>query len=614
MEDIMKQKLILFTLTTLTLFFWQGCQADNRPDIVIQNETPFQLELQIHNSNRTAPIDPWSRKLAILHSTGQHKIQAKLNGKNQGQPIALNQLPILPQVTNLKMPDGRKIITLMYPFKPMNKKITQVHVVVPAYCTTRKFNNDPNKIIILEYNTWLRHCIAMHGDEPVVRSKLIPAMIKGLCIPFAPDVVVFNEVFDVDAKQPLIEGMKKIGYKYYTNPIGMGPELTPIPSLWNRYVAKIKHAKLSNGGVMIFSRFPIVETKEHLFKAASFEDGMANKGVQLVKINKNGKQYYIAGTHLDAAGGATIRAQQITEMDKFFNTLKLSKEIPLFVVGDLNMGKGTPEQVQAFKKANLQMAEMKGNPFSFDGTKNMIAFNPRYPNARHFIDYIAYKKDHRNPGKFHSTIIVTKSPLPWTASEDFFVPGIDIPRVKSFERNRNRFLSDYGLKGVGTPTHKTYQKRTGYAVPPRNFNVPRAHDLSDHFPQIAVADCTETKQVIQKKKELEKTKQEVKQKLTQEKNLKKQLKDLEGKLKKIRIKLHKKTKTQQRILRTQGTARTKQARQAQNEIKKAMAEVKPQLDKIKAQKKQLEEKLAEIKTLKAKMAIQQKKLETLKKQ
>ncbi len=121
------------------------------------------------------------------------------------------------------------------------------------------------------------------------------------------DIVVFSEAFDKRMVTILIKNMEKI-YPYYTRDL-----------LRNQNNANNKISVCQNGGVLIFSKYEIIEqdqkyyyktpceailnyiTPGSYFRACKGSDCLAQKGVVYAKILKNNFSYHIFASHLQAS-------------------------------------------------------------------------------------------------------------------------------------------------------------------------------------------------------------------------------------------------------------------------------------------------------------------------
>lgn len=186
---------------------------------------------------------------------------------------------------------------------------------------------------VLAYNTFLRPAGVPLPPKPVAglpigadelfpdgqetRVPLIPAQLKGY------DVVVLQEVFDDNLRPKLLAGMAKQGYKYASEPLGA-------------------EGTVEDGGVVIVSRYPIVNQKPMYYSRCAGSDCLGSKGAVWVRINKRagGKDHFfnVFGTHLQAGAEWGVRKSQLRELKKFIDRRKAIRNgEAVIIAGDLNV-------------------------------------------------------------------------------------------------------------------------------------------------------------------------------------------------------------------------------------------------------------------------------------
>lgn len=70
-----------------------------------------------------------------------------------------------------------------------------------------------------------------------------------------------------------------------------------------------------NGGVLIISKWPLVERHAYVFKNGALPDCLENKGAVLVRVNKCGRIYNVVGTHLQSGySNSHVRLAQFREL------------------------------------------------------------------------------------------------------------------------------------------------------------------------------------------------------------------------------------------------------------------------------------------------------------
>lgn len=195
------------------------------------------------------------------------------------------------------------------------------------------------------------------------------------------DVVIFNEAFDNGASDKLLSNVKK-EYPYQT------PVLGRSQSGWDKTEGSYSSTVAEDGGVAIVSKYPIKEKIQHVFKSGCGFDNDSNKGFVYTKIEKNGKNVHVIGTHTqseDSRCGAghdrKIRAEQMKEISDFVKKKNIPKDETVYIGGDLNVNKGTPEFKDMLKNLNVNDVLYAGHNSTWDPQSNSIA-KYNYPNGK----------------------------------------------------------------------------------------------------------------------------------------------------------------------------------------------------------------------------------------
>jgi len=182
--------------------------------------------------------------------------------------------------------------------------------------------NDPDSINIVTYNTWFL---------PPLQYTLCP---RAHFIPYhleQYDVIIFNEVTANSCRDILLRRLTPLGFEHNTKILNEPPPKS-----------------IANGGVMIVSKFKITKEDQHIYRGACTGDDCAMaKGVNYARINKDGKNYHIFGTHAQAdspLGGLIYdkdqsgnRAKQFQQMEDFITSLDIPKNEPVILGGDFNV-------------------------------------------------------------------------------------------------------------------------------------------------------------------------------------------------------------------------------------------------------------------------------------
>ena len=237
--------------------------------------------------------------------------------------------------------------------------------------------NDPNTINVMSYNVKLMPIITGDFFE---RASLLPALFSQ-----NQDVVIFQEVFSDSARwNYLTPAMQAAGFANYTLILND----TALPGV----------TSLTNGGVIIYSKWPIVSEAEYRYNNCSdfnAQDCFATKGIKYAEIDKLGKTYHIFGTHMEAGGSALdvqIRIEQYGEMWNFIDSLNLPGTEAVIIGGDLNTGPKDGSEYTALKAALLPLIPDHigyfESTFSYADTGNVI--DHVWGSSRHLLPAEAY--------------------------------------------------------------------------------------------------------------------------------------------------------------------------------------------------------------------------------
>lgn len=171
------------------------------------------------------------------------------------------------------------------------------------------------------------------------RAAHLPDAIRALAD--QPDVIAFSEVLTDEA----LYAVQELNDVY--------PYMTPVLGLvcsgggWDSISGNCSNAfTVVRGGVMVISKYPIIEQHAHVFNASQFgtADYQANKGAVYVEIEKEGHRYHIAGTHTQATHDEDTaqtahetRVAQAQEIRDWLDGFNIPADEPVIVAGDLNV-------------------------------------------------------------------------------------------------------------------------------------------------------------------------------------------------------------------------------------------------------------------------------------
>ncbi|MFC1842531.1 sphingomyelin phosphodiesterase [Candidatus Dependentiae bacterium] len=287
-----------------------------------------------------------------------------------------------------------------------------------------KVDNRSHVLHLFQQNLYMRPkvCCAFANDGQIERANIFFKEMLASGLESKPDVITLNEVFDLKSLNALVSEAKKYGYKYRTSVLASWSScfcsILGSGVKWF-FGKKDKWPTLSNGGVIIFSRFPIKKISQVTFskECSSKPDSIANKGCLYAKINKKGKIYHVFATHTDSVS-KEIRIKQYDVIKKFIEKQKIPKNQPVIIVGDMNMCSFSElykdEKKKMLKTLNAKIIKNTGFKYSLARKGNAETRLPeQYYNAlighpewaRCDLDLMLCGKDYLKPVKSYRKIL-----------------------------------------------------------------------------------------------------------------------------------------------------------------------------------------------------------------
>lgn len=257
---------------------------------------------------------------------------------------------------------------------PDGKLFSDYHLVIDE-AENDTFNTNSNlKLSILTYNTQLLPFYANGIDDlnqPNIRAKDISHKITEF------DVVILEELFDRDLRNKMINAMRS-DYPYYTHVVGDGT------------------SKALTGGVMIFSKWPIIKKDQIVYEHSAGIDSFSAKGAIYAAINKQGKIYHVIGTHTQSGNftdDINARREQLIELSLFTYRLAIPLDQPLLLGGDFNVDQFSKEADTLLAWLHVSMLDNIGYRYSIDPITNTMNVGK----DRSRIDYIFYSNQYAKP-------------------------------------------------------------------------------------------------------------------------------------------------------------------------------------------------------------------------
>ncbi len=340
-----------------------------------------------------------------------------------------------------------RVIHKFYEAGTFNDILFVINTVSPKKTEKDVTPKDSKKFTILAYNIYNLNPAVSPGIQE--RSEMFPERIDKLGKDKKTDfdVLVFSECFDDDGRKEILKRLKSFGYKFSTCILGAGfHEIKAVfdkpikqPYIVNFNSKKFKTNKkyqqagegdppsgflkggILDGGVIIVSKHPITKTREIIYKEyEAGGDKHAKKGAVYAKINKDGKNYHLFGTHTQASYEnvtqySGTRKKQFDSLKRFIDEMNISKNEPVFICGDLNIDgiskAGKKELKEVLKQTNFSLPRKKGHKYSHDNNTN--DFLKKGKEKPQLLDYIIFSKKHSQPKKASSEVLIPRTDTPW---------------------------------------------------------------------------------------------------------------------------------------------------------------------------------------------------------
>lgn len=220
------------------------------------------------------------------------------------------------------------------------------------------------------------------------------------------DVLLLQECLDPTASRTLRQKLET-SYPYQT-PILGSTQLgwTDTQGDWREII----NGGLSNGGVMIASKYPIEIQKQYIFPAGCGIEALALKGFVYVRINKDGEPIHLFATHLqstqpECGGAATnVRTTQLATMKSYVDQLQIPSDETVIYGGDFNVIKDSPEYTAMLTTLAVSAPRYKGLSHSWNNkTNTLAAYHYPYPATQpEHLDYIFVSNEHKVPSSWQN--------------------------------------------------------------------------------------------------------------------------------------------------------------------------------------------------------------------
>ncbi|KAF9392378.1 hypothetical protein CPB97_002069 [Podila verticillata] len=209
------------------------------------------------------------------------------------------------------------------------------------------------------------------------------------------DILVVEECFDDTPCDILRKGLLE-QYPYQTPTVGQKSGGTKP---WSSTSGSLRIGV--NGGVVVFSKWPIKEQHQYIFKNYCGVDGWSNKGFAQVILNYRGTNLHVYGTHMQSDNkgcswgqAAQVRASNLELWRSYIDDTNVPANELIILAGDFNIERDTAEFNSFLTNFQVdQPVSYQGHPHTLDTDDNSIAHYNKGPSE--YLDYVLLDKKHR---------------------------------------------------------------------------------------------------------------------------------------------------------------------------------------------------------------------------
>ncbi|EAY09066.1 Endonuclease/Exonuclease/phosphatase family protein [Trichomonas vaginalis G3] len=263
----------------------------------------------------------------------------------------------------------------------------------------RQADFQTKKLKILDFNAfWRPQLLHLFKEEYMRdRSKILLERISEY------DVVCLQEGFQFgsDISKNFIEAANALGFKYVLT--------SKLPPLLNHQVI--------DSGLVIISKFPILESDCVRYTAGCGFDAFAAKGALYAKIQLDEKNHvHLFSTHLQASYqygkdptdvDVKVRQSQFDELSALM-AQKVTDGYPAIVVGDLNVNARFGDEylnllkhftIPNYESVDTLLKDYGEHPITFGNMEDVTLTEPYFQKTVQSIDYIFLFEKEQSPLK-----------------------------------------------------------------------------------------------------------------------------------------------------------------------------------------------------------------------
>ncbi|KAG0211916.1 hypothetical protein BGX28_007198 [Mortierella sp. GBA30] len=164
----------------------------------------------------------------------------------------------------------------------------------------------------------------------------------------------------------------------------------------------LRSQSVENGGVLILSKWPMIQKHQFVYKGACGADWFSNKGFAYVILDYQGTKVHVFGTHMQSddsactsGQAARYRGEALDAWRSYINSRNIPAGELVIMAGDFNIKRDTAEFNSLLTRLNARQPDTyDGHPWTWDTKTNEIA-HYNYPNdPSEYIDYVLTDKTH----------------------------------------------------------------------------------------------------------------------------------------------------------------------------------------------------------------------------
>lgn len=240
-----------------------------------------------------------------------------------------------------------------------------------------------SELSVLTYNIYMRWPTWIFKDDHDWRATHIPAHVSGY------DVVVLQEAFADEQRNMMLHALSD-DYPYHTQILGENEFLS------------------HNGGVVILSRWPIVDEAYRVFEGCSGSDCMVKKGVVHAVIDKAGEHVHVFGLHFQAQKEyAEARVGQFGQVRAFMESRDLSADELVLVAGDFNVDYYSDKHDGEFSALTTELGIVLP-PDELKPSYDKVSNSYTEEDVSERLDYIFYSERHHIPRESNTQVLQFK--------------------------------------------------------------------------------------------------------------------------------------------------------------------------------------------------------------